>query len=582
MKGNKVLVVVTMLAMLAMVVSCAAPTPEVIEKEVIVTRVVEKEVVVTEIVEVEGEERIVEVTKIVQEIVEVPVEVAGGGTLRRASLLNWDGNFNPFHWKNITTEEVYSHVFNALVRWDSDLSGIIPELAESWDVSEDGKVYTFHLQEGVLWHDGKPFTAEDVEFTLLRHLHPDMASQLVDSFLHITGAEAYSTGEASTVPGIQVIDDHTISLETTDPYAPFLSTLAITMITPKHVLEDVLPEDMNTSDFSTRSPIGTGPYKVVRYIPDESIEFVRNTDYFRGIPHIERVLFTQTAREVMVSALLNEEIDVAQMWGNTTQDMQMLQEEGFQIETPTWGFWSFYCNTDQPYLNDEICQAMLYAIDAETISREVHSGMAEVMPTYLDHPWYGLSPDLNWYEYDPEKARTMLEEAGYDFDRELDAVLLQAPDSPQVVMVTQWLEDVGIKLNIVHVGDGATWRERVPIGRDWDILPIKGRGWGPDPDNVRLGFTCDMGWPKSEKSTDYCNPYVDELFDRALVTVDEEERAEIYRELQLILNKEGGDFPLVRGVTGHVASPRVRDARLGFRGFTMPYDALHEWWLAEE
>ena len=227
----------------------------------------------------------------------------------------WTGDltalWHPAAYQTYSQGVIFWLVFNNLVKLDDDLNTVIPDLAESWEASEDLTVFTFRLRKDVTWHDGLPFTARDVIFSFTR--------QVVETYRYVKyvdtvkGARDYEEGKASRVEGLELLDDYTVRITLDSPDAIFLLSLSEPncVIVPEHLLKDTPPDDIESAAFSTTSPVGTGPYKFVRYLTDQFVELEANPNYFKGAPRIQKIFMKRLRSEVTVAQLESGEVDLA-------------------------------------------------------------------------------------------------------------------------------------------------------------------------------------------------------------------------------------------------------------------------------
>lgn len=216
-------------------------------------------------------------------------------------------NLNPMIQPRTPDSNVQSMIFSYLVVPNEELN-YEGDLADSWDISDDGTVYTFHLKEGVKWHDGEDFTADDVVFTLTSLADPNYNGGADGRVMSIAGAADYQAGNADSVSGIKKVDDYTVEITLESANAAFLSNM-YTCILPKHILEGEDPGEWGNDDFN-RAPIGTGKYKFVEWKSGQYITLERNDDYYGTKPSIQNVTVQFGDDTTLTAALLNGEIDV--------------------------------------------------------------------------------------------------------------------------------------------------------------------------------------------------------------------------------------------------------------------------------
>lgn len=286
--------------------------------------------------------------------------------------------------------EINLLLFNGLTAHDGN-DQIVPALAERWDYDEANCTYTFYLREGVKWHDGEPFTARDVKFTIEAIMDPDNGSENAPNY--------------EDVQEITVLDDHTVSFRLAEPNAAFLEYMTMAIL-PQHLLEG---EDMQESAFF-RAPVGTGPYKLESWDAGQSIVLVRNEDYFLGAPNIERVIFKIVPDDnAQAMQLESGEIDLALLDPKNAQNFA--GKDGYTCyDMTTADYRGILFNFNNPYWteNRDIIPAVCYAIDRQAIVDSVLLGQGMAAHSPLQRNVYN-DETVNHYDYDPAKAKEILE-----------------------------------------------------------------------------------------------------------------------------------------------------------------------------
>ena len=289
--------------------------------------------------------------------------------------------------------EINLLLFNGLTAHDGN-DQIVPALAERWDYDEANCTYTFYLREGVKWHDGEPFTAQDVKFTIEAIMDPDNGSENAPNY--------------EDVQEITVLDDHTVSFRLAEPNAAFLEYMTMAIL-PQHLLEG---EDMQESAFF-RAPVGTGPYKLESWDAGQSIVLVRNEDYFLGAPNIERVIFKIVPDDnAQAMQLESGEIDLALLDPKNAQNFA--GKDGYTCyDMTTADYRGILFNFNNPYWteNRDIIPAVCYAIDRQAIVDSVLLGQGMAAYSPLQRNIYN-DETVNHYDYDPAKAKEILESVG--------------------------------------------------------------------------------------------------------------------------------------------------------------------------
>ena len=357
--------------------------------------------------------------------------------------------------------EINIMIFNGLTAHDGD-NQVVPGLAKSWDYDEETCTYTFHLEEGVKWHDGEPFTADDVKFTIEAIMDPENGSENAPNY--------------EDVEEITVVDDHTVSFKLDAPNVAFLDYMTMAVL-PKHLLEG---EDMQTSDFF-RNPVGTGPYKLESWEEGQAITLVKNEDYFKGEPNIDTVVFKiVTDDNAKALQLKSGELDLALL---TPKDAATFADDEaytcYDMKTSDYrgilfNFWNEYWQK-----NKDLIPAVCYGIDRQAIVDAVLLGQGMTAYGPLQRNIYN-DENVEHYDYDPEKAKSVLEEAGcemgddgfYYRDGEKVGFVISVGAGDQVrvdiaQIAAQQLQQIGMDVTV-----------EIPAQVDWGGQMAYLIGWG--------------------------------------------------------------------------------------------------------
>lgn len=434
-----------------------------------------------------------------------------------------------------------SYIFNQLVEAQAGTYAIVPELAESWDISDDLQIYTFHLRQGVLFHDGSPFTAEDVKYTYEVFAHPESASGQSGSLANIVGAKAFQEGEADEISGLKVIDDHTIEFHFLTPEPNFLRSIPPNdNIFSKASIEGIPFAEVGT----TMEAIGTGPFKLAELVPDQYYVLERNEDYWAGRPYLDKIIFRFGLRASMatwVAALEAGEIHVGAQASGTER---IRMDENPDIALVGAPFGAIFIRPNHLNLADiRVRKALLYALDLEAIQDGIWGSEAIVYDWYMFDPnreW--MSPDITLYPYDPEKAKELLAEAEWDADRELDLLFYYGDDVHKRVTAAmqQFWADVGVKVNPQYV-EIPTLIERVVSDDDFDLL--YGCCAPMVPEDYAARYRCEVVPPHGSNTPRYCNEAYDELAVATRTEFDPERRTALFNEITEIATDEVIDMP---------------------------------------
>jgi peptide/nickel transport system substrate-binding protein len=389
-------------------------------------------------------------------------------------------------WFYAGTQDVYQRrlTYSGLIQWNNDFSEFLPDLAESW--SFDGNTCTFILRQGVKWHDGEPFSADDVIFTFHIVGHKDSLWTNPENLsLMVAGFEQYRLGEVDEIAGIRKVDDYTIAFELTEPYrGPFLNTIASYVMNPQHLLSDrpldeLLPDEgLCQTEWALETGIGTGPFKVSRYVPDQFIEFERNDDYYRGEIQLEKIIYTAyTDAQAQAAALESGACHVGTIPPSEYQRFTEMDHVDVLLN-PGLANTAFFLNANT--IEQKVRQAMWWAIDREAIVDSYYSGATEVPGAIFEYGGFGVGPNVQQYTYDPDKARELLAEANWDSSRTLRFMVesISPTLEPLYSLVLGYWQDVGIEVEYQVVGADYGNVQLEPEGTD---ILFSGQVWGADP-----------------------------------------------------------------------------------------------------
>lgn len=414
--------------------------------------------------------------------------------------------------------EINALLFDGLTDHDGD-SQVIPRLAKSWDYDAGTMTYTFHLQENVKWHDGKPFTAEDVKFTFEAVMNPENGSENAPNY--------------EEVEEITVIDDTTVSFRLSAVNTAFLEYMTLPVL-PKHLLEG---EDWQESDFF-RSPVGTGPYKLEKWDVGQSICMVKNEEYFAGPAKIDNIIFKiVTDDRAKAMQMQSGELDLAQV---TPKDAAAFQDrEGVTVyDMKTSDYRGILYNFRNAYWkkNADLIPAINYAIDRQAILDSVLLGCGEIAYSPLQRNPYNYE-GTERYAYNPQKAEEVLKSAGckkddggyWTRDGERIGFTINATPGDQVridmaQVAAQQLQAVGMEVEAEVPAGGIDWG-----GQECCII-----GWGSPFDADDHTYKV-FGTGKGANYSGYSNKWVDQYLTEARQTEDTKKRAEAYKKFQIEL-----------------------------------------------
>lgn len=312
-------------------------------------------------------------------------------------------NLNPVLSTNDADRDLSRLIFSSLIKYN-DEGNLVPDLASSYQISKDGKTYNIKLKSGVSWHDGKPFTSEDVIFTINAVQNSEYASPLR------TGWQGVK---------VEAPDENTVIINLKTPYSAFIENLALLGILPKHIWRAVVPQNFPLAEFNLK-PIGTGPYKFAKLQKDPLgriilINLIANKNYFTAPPLIKNItLKFYLSEEEAVSAFNRKEIDglLLQTAQNKNQLRGLNNSSVFSL--PSLRVYALFFNTDDKILKDKnVRLAINYAINREEILKKLLSGDGKIAVGPIPPGLLGSSPNLESYSYNPEKTKEILEKDGW-------------------------------------------------------------------------------------------------------------------------------------------------------------------------
>ena len=458
--------------------------------------------------------------------------------------------------------EINVLLFNGLTAHDGD-NQVVPGLAESWDYDETTYTYTFHIRDGIHWHDGEPFTAKDVQFTIEAIMDPDNGSENAPNY--------------EDVEEITVVDDQTISFRLAEPNVAFLEYMTMAVL-PSHLLEG---EDMQESDFF-RHPVGTGPYRLERWDVGQSIVLTKNEDYYLGAPKIDTVIFKIVADDnAQAMQLESGELDLALLDPKNAANFE--GRDGFTCyDMTTADYRGILFNFANDYWteNRDLIPAVCCALDRQAIIDSVLLGQGMAAYSPLQRNRYN-NEDVERYDYDPDRARQILEGAGcvqgddgfYTRNGEpvgfTISVMAGEQDRIDIAQAAaQQLREVGIQCTV-----------EIPAQMDWGGQMACLIGWGSPFDADDHTYKV-FGTGKGANYSSYSNEKVDEYLTLARQSDDPAVRGEYYGKFQEELAKDPAYAFLCYIDANYVTNSNLQgiaaDTVLGHHGVGIFWN-IHQW-----
>lgn len=524
-------------------------------------------------------------------------------------------SLDPIQIGDTQSHDVAHNIYNGLVRYrpritgpGQSLSDLVPALAESWDVSKDGKTYTFHLRKDVSFHNGRPFEASDVKYSIERLANPKNASKGLWTLnaLALEGLDAYQeaakAGKDVHLDSIKVLDKHTVSLTLKDviPFAPHVLAMAYYYIVPREEVE-------KWKDQFTFHAMGTGPFKLSVWKPNQKLSLLKNEHYWeKGEPHLDelryyivpdeniRLLWFENGElehlEPPIPAASFDRILSDKKWnpmGN--EEIRKIERindasKSHLIKDREWTIQYIGMDTQsEPFNNKLIRKAFNYAINKRKIIDVVRNGRGIPAKGVLPDGFPGFKADRPVpYPYDLKKAKALMKEAGWS-DSNNDGVL---DKNGKPFKMSFWhnqsaiyamlgsaiqadLRDLGIDIDVRSL-EWASYIEKVKPkkGSDGKLIPGEAKlfrfGWAadyPDPDNYlwTLFSSDNVG---QDNSTSYMNPKVDALVNKARTTVNWAEREKLYQEAETQIVDDAPWIFLYTNVEYKMVQPYVKNQQM--------------------
>ena len=544
-KGWKVLGIFSVLLALMLLMACSGgsqATAPAVEPTVALTEVSESAAAEDSGDSGQGESTVGDTTRLVQLFVDPPT-------------------LDPHLTTDATSARIIVEVFGGLVTIDRNLD-IVPDLAESWNISDDGRVYTFNLREGAKFHDGKPVTAHDVQWSLERVTNPLTESPVADQYLgDIVGVKEKLAGDATTISGVRLIDEQTIEITIDEAKSYFLAKMTY----PTGFVLDKENVEANPRSWF-REPNGTGPFRLEEYEVGVTLVLGRNENFHLGPPKLEEVEFKLSGGTSMLM-YENDEIHVA---GVGLADLDRLNDPTNdlypELETAPASFSVNYLglNVNEPPLDDvKVRQALNLAIDKQEIATIVLGDLVKPADGILPPNFPGYDESVSGYDFDPIRARQLLEESKYGDDLEnIPPITITTPGNfganvslDMEVILQMWERNLGITAEFQQT-EYATFLKDLHKGR-FQMFDI---GWiadYPDPENfLDILFHSES----TNNHTHYSNPEVDDLLLRARVETDTTTRYNLYNQAEQMILDDAPWVPLwFDGESKLLVKPNVHD-----------------------
>ncbi|WP_324174129.1 oligopeptide ABC transporter substrate-binding protein [Staphylococcus pseudintermedius] len=527
---------------------------------------------------------------------------AKGGTLTVGIAEPPEGNFQSIFTGSTGDSNVIDFFNDSLIDVGDDLK-IKPKIL-SWEKDKnDDLKYTFKVKKGIQWQDGNPFTINDWVFTLETLADPDYDGPRYSGVAVIQGAEEKRNGQADRISGIKKIDDYTAEITFKEHKANNLLELWTSAPISEKVFKDIPVKDMAKSDAVRKNPIGIGPYKVKRIVDGESVELVKNKDYWRGEPNIDNINLRVVEQTSMTQALENGDIDMATITAPIAKEIKDSGSENLQLlqaPSTSYAIVGFVLNDydkkaqkigkERPkYQDKKLRQAMAYAINRKEWIDAFYYGYGKPLNGLIpSEHWSGAKEgDVKEYKYDVDKAKQLLDEGGYK-DKDGDGFREDPQGKPFVVNLKHYAgsnptfeprtaalkgywEKVGLKTKVEMEEFGKYSSDLEKSSKDMEVYF---RTWqqGSDPDPSEL-YRSTALWNESRYNNPKADKILDEAVDTKVVGDDNDKRKEKYLEWQKIMAEDVPVIPIVELEDVTAVSSRVKNFEVSLKGS----NPIYEW-----
>jgi oligopeptide transport system substrate-binding protein len=457
------------------------------------------------------------------------------GTPERRTLVDSRDRYDPRSLDpalstDVPTGRAVSYVFDGLTRFTPDAQ-LEPALATRWEVSPDGRTYTFALRQGVTFHDGTPFTARHVASSWRRVLDPATRGGRPLPLEPILGARAFQEGQAQDIQGLVVRDDSTIVVTLAEPLAIFPRLLAMPMAA---IVPDPLPANF------AEQPVGTGPWRLVEWRRDDYLLFARNDQYWGGPPAAESLLARIIPEpSTAVAEFESGNVDVLEVPEAETRQWEQTDERRARLQAaPALRLYYVALNTQRGPLRDpRVRQALNHAVDVQTILQQLAGGRGRLAAGVIPPALPGADTTRAPYPFDAARARQLLAEAGHPNGIDLELWSSTTPPFPRIAESIQGqLAEAGIRVTLVQ-REAAAAREASRNGQV-DMLVKDWFADYPDAENFLYPLLHSANTGAGGNVSFFANPTYDDLVARARRTTDDSTRTALYAQADALAFRE--------------------------------------------
>jgi peptide/nickel transport system substrate-binding protein len=435
-------------------------------------------------------------------------------------------------------------LFTPLIILDRNWEQMLPGLATSWDWSSDQKQLTVKLRKGVKFHDGQEFTAKDVDFTYKLMVRKETAPAVQDVTI-FAGGQDYKDKKTETFAGLDVIDDYTVRFNLTSSSSVFLLNVSNTGILPMHGFPaDVLTngDDIDHIQFFLQKPFGTGPFKLKSFDIKTNVTFEAFPDYWRGAPNLDGIIFRLDAPSpAMISGMQAGQFDGAYV--GALADAATLKDQQNLTLSTNYSLANeqvFIVAAEKPYMNVKVRQALITALDVDTLAKTVGYGFPKQAPSMMMYPSLFPNPNLPKYDFSVDKAKQLLQEGNWNPSQKLVLGVSSTqgtPDNIYAAMLNMW-KAVGIDAQYKPFDPANNTKTWLANPHEFDIFQTSYAWLAYDPSSTYQEFASTLAGNYSH----YNNPQYDDLMKQAIRAGDPDKAKTLYQQVQVIM---GTDLPYI-------------------------------------
>lgn len=505
------------------------------------------------------------------------------------------GIFNPLLNDTTYDDAVIDLTYNSLLSFDKNLNPK-PELAKSYEISDDNLSITFKLNDNIKWNDEKTLTANDVAFTFTSLADKGYTGSKYGYVEKLKGAKDYHEGSVDKIEGIEVIDKNTIKFTFAEPYSPGLTNLGSIGIIPKHIWGEVpIAQWKDKKDLLTK-PVGTGPYEVVSFTEGQDVQLKRNDNYFDGDVKTEKFILKVTNEDTATGELLNGTVDVIDASNLKNKDIKELESEGMDVTSYDSNLVQYmgFNLRDKKFQDKNLRQAFMYALDRNAMVDKLLEGNGQVVDTpMLPSSWsYPDKSTLNNYKYNKDKAKELLKQAGYE-DRDNNGIVEDKDGKELVVKLTYPtgnklreqtapiiqanLKDIGVKMELENM-EFTALMDKVVANHDFELY-LMGNNLSLDPDPKPYWHSTSASDEKGNSAwniSSFKNEKADQLIEQGISVSDQKQRKEIYSQFGKLLNDEVPWAYLYSQNIRKAYNPHLKD----FKPYTFnDFDNVKDWYI---